>query len=443
MIRRSLEAVLRAMNHDFCPGANQYVYWMKKPVGWVVAGTVFSALVGYFIGPQGYILMWALLALLLLGVVWPWLSMKGLSCKLFFQQSRTHEGETCKVILEVTNRWPVPAFGLMLSGNFLQELESEEDLVAVGLKRVPAWSVSRFEWPVKPERRGKLPGEIPELTNGFPFGLYTASKPIEIEGTTIVWPGYKKLEGTPDLGGLQFNIAGLASDRAGNEGETIGVRDYRHGDPIKNIQWVHTARCNRLIVRERQSLSQMPIKIIVDLTPANHTGRGSQSTYEWAIRLAGSICRKLHVHQSRIELICLGLPQDVHSRTCNRKGLRGVLDFLALLPEMQAVDVKSNQGLSTAPAISAQNQFVIFIHTDAFQGSIQSSKLIQQICIDEDRIEAFDFDGVFGAKWKSESGDPKSNTIPTDSPVAPSSPAAPNGSEWSSSHWEGAVNAAG
>lgn len=383
LVKRILESTLHGMNYDFCPGLNRYVYWLRQPIGWVVCGAGFSALVGLFVGHQGFVLMWAFLALLVLGVVWPWLSMKGLSCQLRFQQSRTQEGRHCTVILEIVNRFPVPAFGLMLEGNFLQSIESEHDKVAVGLRRVPAWSVSRFQWQITPEQRGQLPTDVPQLCSGFPFGISNVTKPVKVEGSTIVWPAMEELEDSAELGGLQFNIDGLHSERTGNDGETLGVRHYRHGDPIKNIHWTHTARCGRLIVRERQTISQMPIRVIVDLTAENHTGDRYRNTYEDSIRMTSSVCHKLHVQQARIELICLGLPNGIQSRSCNRKGLRGLLDFLALLPTLDLVNSELDSVSLVQPVIRADDHIVILIHTAAFQGSVKSNKLLHRICVGE------------------------------------------------------------
>ena len=144
VFRRWSASVANALNYDFCPGANAYVYWLKQPIGWVVCGIVASLLVGLFIGPQGFVMAGAFLALLVLGVSWPWLCMKGLSCELKFEESRSSEDESTSVILEVTNRFPFPAFGLMVQGQFLQDLNHKDDIVAVALKRLSGWSVSRL-----------------------------------------------------------------------------------------------------------------------------------------------------------------------------------------------------------------------------------------------------------------------------------------------------------
>ena len=390
---------MKGINHDFCPNMNRYVYWLKKPIGWVVSGAIFSLLVGLLIGPQGYVLMWSFIALLVIGVAWPWLSMKGLSCKLFFEESRSEEDNDVHVILEITNRLPLPTFGLMLTGQFLQEGNSDDDQVAVSLRQVSAWSVCRFDWVVEPRRRGELPSQIPIISTGFPFGLYQIEKPVEVHGKTIVWPACQQLDGIPPLDGSQFNVDGTASDRAGTDGETIGVREYRHGDSIRNIHWNHTARCCRLIVKEKQSLTQMPVRIVVDLNACNHHGVGGQSTFEWAIRIAATVCKQLHQHQAQIELVCLGLSREVPKKVSNRWGLQPVLDFLALLPQYVPDLAKTRSELEQSAPIEDGKRFSILIHTKSF-AHVPDSKQLKSICIDPDGfIETDELDDFHTSHW--------------------------------------------
>ena len=389
--------LLKGMNYDFCPQVNRYVYWLKQPIGWIVTGAFFSMLFGLLIGPNGFVLMWSFIALLVMGVVWPWLSMKGISCQLHFEESRGQENEPTKVILQITNRMPLPTFGLMVSGHFLQDVLSENDQIAVALRRVPAWSVSRFDWTIEPRRRGKLPSQTPTISTGFPFGLYSTQKPVELKGETIVWPGCLQLSGVPDLAGSQFNVDGSANQKSGADGETIGVREYRYGDSIRNIHWNKTATCDRLIVREKQSLTQTPIRIIVDLSTKHHVGDGSQSTFEWAIRVAASVCRQLHQHQARIELVCLGLHPGVSDRISNRLGLQPVLDFLALLPQF-STDSPSPTKEDAIHTSATAGHLTIFIHTKSFLHSPESRQF-KHICIDpsgfsSNRPEHFCEDGA-------------------------------------------------
>ncbi|MGB1929407.1 MAG: DUF58 domain-containing protein [Mariniblastus sp.] len=376
------------LNYDFCPSFNRYLYWLKQPIGWLVCAIFSSFLVGMFIGPQGFVLMWSFLALLVLGAVWPLLSLKAISCRLSFSKQRSAEGEDTVAILEVTNHWPVPFFGLMIVGDFLQDQVNEGDDVAIGLQRIPGASVSTFKWIIKPENRGVLPRENPKIKNGFPFGIYNAVTDVEIKGRTLVWPKSIELKGMPEVSGTQFNISGVLSDRAGLDGDVIGVRNYRQGDSMRHIHWGKTAQLNRLIVQERQSFAARPFEVYLDLTPEAHLGKGSQSSYEWAIRIAGSVCRQLHDCHSHVSLICIGLPTELLCKVSNTNGLSQLMDFLAKLPSFEELLMFERK--ESRRGVKFDGNRKTFVISTTRSHDLLGSTQVQQIVIDPSRFEASD-----------------------------------------------------
>ncbi len=334
-IKRFSKTVFELVNYDFCPLLNKYVYWLKQPIGWVVAAILFSLLVGLFIGPQGYVMALAFFALLVLGLVWPWLSMKGIRCRVSIPDDQMKENESGEVVLSVRNYWPIPVFGLIVKGDFLQRYDANEELIAFSLKRVPALSNTEFPVSITPRRRGILPAGEVQMSNGFPFGLMDVSKPVlDIESATV-WPQCKSLQGNPPAEGNLFNLVGSLTDRSGNDGETIGVRCYREGDRLRNIHWAQTVRSQNLMVRERQTPASTVATILLDLTPNHHSGSGVDSSFEWAIRLAASICFQLHQTNSSVRIVCVGLQVGATDCVANHRGIDGVMDFLASLPTLE------------------------------------------------------------------------------------------------------------
>lgn len=328
-------SMLKLANHDFCPNLNRYVYWLKMPIGWVVVGLFFSILVGLFVGQQGYVLAFAFFTLLVLGLVWPWLSMKGIQCSLVLPNVQLKENEATEIILKVRNYWPIPVFGLIVEGDFLQDIDTSEEPIAFSLKRIRAYSETDFPISITPRRRGFLPcGEV-KIRNGFPFGLADVSKPIPKVSKTLVWPEGHALQGSPPSENTRFNLVGALSDRSGNAGETIGVRSYREGDQMRNIHWAQTVRAQRLMVRERQTPSANIATVLIDLTADHHAGEGVNNSFEWAIRIAASICLNLHRDQSSVRLICKGLPPTNQQTANNHRGISDVMDFLSRLPTHQ------------------------------------------------------------------------------------------------------------
>ena len=157
---------------------NRYVYWLKKPIGWVVTAILFSILIGLFVGPQGYILASAFFGLLILGLVWPWLSMKGIRCRLTIANGPMKENEEGEIVLRVRNYWPVPVFGLIFEGDFLQSFSADEEPIAFSLKRAPAFSQTDFPVSITPHRRGVLPSGESGFKTAFHSGSQMFASPF-------------------------------------------------------------------------------------------------------------------------------------------------------------------------------------------------------------------------------------------------------------------------
>ena len=303
---RAFQRVQATANHDFCPWANRYVYWLKQPIGWFVIAASASLLIGLTLAPQGIVMFAAIMAFMLMGVLWPWIEMRGLGCRLRFVKSRLREGESVRIRLDIVNRWPWPVRGLAIERGFFAEADGAGNPTAVALARVPGWSKSSCYWEFRPPRRGVYPAERPVLATGFPFGIWHARREIEVVGELIVWPQMVRLDSVPPVRGQDFAVAGMLSNHTGNEGDVLGVRPYRQGDSLRKIHWPQTARHDRLIVCERQATARRTVRVTIDTRPAFHRGSVTQGTLEWAIRIGATVCRQFHAHNSRVECILGG-----------------------------------------------------------------------------------------------------------------------------------------
>ena len=45
-MRQSLRRFNGTLNHDFCPWANRYVYWLKQPIGWFILAAAAALAIG-------------------------------------------------------------------------------------------------------------------------------------------------------------------------------------------------------------------------------------------------------------------------------------------------------------------------------------------------------------------------------------------------------------
>jgi uncharacterized protein (DUF58 family) len=258
---RDLQSLL---NYDFCPGCNRYVYWLKRPVGWLFLAMASSLLLGCFVAQPAIYAAAALAGLMALGIAWPKLAMWGISGSLRWNVPRCEEGQQVEAVLEVVNRWPWPVWGLVLEVEQAAVARGDRPEAAIALCRVSPWSISRFRWDCQPSARGVYPTARPRLTTAFPFGIYRSGRDLEVPQPLIVWPKTFSLPEMPEQSGAASAAFGATSQRTGNEGDWTGVRPYREGDPLRSIHWALSARRDQWVVCERQAPSRREVVVELD-----------------------------------------------------------------------------------------------------------------------------------------------------------------------------------
>ncbi|MHC2066415.1 DUF58 domain-containing protein [Bremerella sp. T1] len=314
---------------DYTPWANRYVYWLKTPIGILLALAVIALLMGLFVTPQGYVLLLTILAVVGLGIVWPWVGLRGISCKLCFRTRRCREGEKTDVVVEIVNRWPLPVWGLAIENGFFIENHSEDGpTAAVALARIPGWSRCQFVWQFQPLQRGVYPQAPPLIVTEFPFGLWKAHRLVSVEKELTVWPKSYRLSNFPLPQGNHHSVTSPSDHRIGHEGERTSVRAFRQGDSLRSIHWSLTARHCRFIVSERQGSAQTRARIFVDLAQNSHDGMGPDGTFEWTIRVAASIAMEL-VQQHNVVVFDFGTHEE--QMTGSQASIHRAMDRLARL----------------------------------------------------------------------------------------------------------------
>ena len=320
-------SVARLLTTDFCPWANRFVYWLKEPVGWFVLATAVSVMVGLYVAPIGWTLAASLASLIAVGMVWPALAVRAVACSLSPAKEQVHEDDPCELRLAVQNRWPVPIWGLAVEG-FLDrncEIADEANVPTVALAFVRAMATSTYRISIRPELRGRYPNRDTVLTCSFPFGIWTAKRKLKDVSPVTVWPKTFAIAGQTAMTGRQAAESG-EGNRSGRTGDFLGVREYRHGDCMRQINWIATARSGDMVVTERSGPQCPSVQVIVD------AGNVSANREELAdrIRVAASLLANLH--QSAI-------PLRVHAgKQCIqiRRGWEGFVQMMDLLADIPA-----------------------------------------------------------------------------------------------------------
>lgn len=324
-----------ALHSDFCPSMNRWVYWMKQPFWCLVMALVLSVAVGIFVNTQVLLLTGILIVLAMLGTLLPWVTVRGLECRVRLDQQRGRAGNALLVRLRIRNRFPWPAWGLSLIRGFCADSVTGScegtNHAGVSLARIPGWSTQEFTWTFVPDTHGQYPLHPPELETGFPFGLIRCACSITSEGRTIVWPAALDLAGVPDSATIRCHDNTPADNSAGDFGDLLGTRFFRHGDSLRRIHWAQTARQQKLIVCERQAMARSQVRLLVDVSHASHPQHQIQShscvpSLELVIRTAAAICESLYQQQCRVELQ-IGTERPIHGDSL--QGFRKQMDSLS------------------------------------------------------------------------------------------------------------------
>ena len=91
-----------------------------------------------------------------------------------------------------------------------------------------------------------------------PFGIFQRCRKVKAPAATlIVLPRRFPLPPIELPGGAAFKVSGESNTNSiGTSGEFVGLRDYRPGDPLRQIHWKSWARTGRPIVKD---FSAMPV----------------------------------------------------------------------------------------------------------------------------------------------------------------------------------------
>lgn len=292
------------VTHDYFPGVNPLVRWMGTPLGSLGLAAIAAALCGVVLHPQGFAVCFGLLAVIAVGLAWPWLAVRGLSGQLSFDRERTREGVAVEAQLALRNRLPWSAWGLLLKGTRVAPTDrGEPDEPGVGLAVAPGWRTTEVRWEFVPECRGVYPVSAPRITTGFPFGLRTASRLLTAPRPLTVWPRTFPVGPIPEVAGGRSSEGFAPRDTPGSSGDILGVRPYRRGDSLRRIHWPQSARHDRLVICEQQSHAVPRVQVVLDADPEAHAGAGPSGSREWSIRVAASFLERWIEQGAEVEAV--------------------------------------------------------------------------------------------------------------------------------------------
>ena len=192
---------------------------------------------------------------------------------------------------------------------------------------------------ITPQRRGVIRLNDLRVLLPDPLCLFQRCRKASAPATTLtVLPRRFALPPIELPGSARFQIGGeVTSNSIGNSGEFVGLRDYRQGDPLRQIHWKSWARTGRPIVKELEDTHYPRYGLVLDTFPA----AGPGALFEDAVSVAASFAATLDTRESLLDLMFI--KDQAHIVTAGR----GLARAEKLLEVLAAVEAEPGPGFDT------------------------------------------------------------------------------------------------
>ncbi|MEO8614957.1 MAG: DUF58 domain-containing protein [Luteolibacter sp.] len=198
---------------------------------------------------------------------------------------------------------------------------------------------------VTPLRRGVIRLDDLRVLLPDPFGLFQRCRRVKAPAATLtVLPRRYPLPPIELPGGAAFKITGEANTNTiGSAGEFVGLRDYRPGDPLRQIHWKSWARTGRPIVKELEDTFYPRYGLILDTLSCDRTDQ----QFEEAVSVAASFAASIDTSESLLDLMFI--KNQAHMVTAGR-GLERAEKLLEVLAGV--TPERTNQYVSLARLVT-------------------------------------------------------------------------------------------
>ncbi|MDS1269409.1 DUF58 domain-containing protein [Lipingzhangella sp. LS1_29] len=222
------------------------------------------------------------------------------------------------------------------------------DSVPPGVQARPRFTLGRLasgetrevSYRVASPTRGRFPLGPLRLAFVDPLGCVTLERTVGSGTHLLVIPRTVALGPLPTRQDSTDSGANDARFTASpGEDDTI-PREYRQGDDLRRVHWPATARQATLMVRSEEHHWLQRSTLLVDTRAGAHTRRGTGSTLELALSVAGSIACRTIADGQRLRLVTSSGTLDAANRADS------VLDALAVAEATRAAPTRPSTLLS-------------------------------------------------------------------------------------------------
>jgi uncharacterized protein (DUF58 family) len=140
------------------------------------------------------------------------------------------------------------------------------------------------------QRRGIYEFGPLEARLGDPFGLFPRTIRVAPKTQVLVYPAIHAL-GEMSLLSAEGGIGEVGRGRPVDvPPDVTTIREYDPGDGLGRIHWPSTARTGKLMSRVYDTRQSADVLVMLDLQRGQHFGEAPESSLEYAVSIAASLC---------------------------------------------------------------------------------------------------------------------------------------------------------
>lgn len=207
---------------------------------------------------------------------------------------------------------------------------------------LPPGGEADVEVQLTPLRRGVLRFTGATVARADPLGVFRSFAKTRAAQTTLILPKRYPLPPIALPGAMKYQEGGVAlASNVGQSEEFVSLRDYRRGDPLRNIHWRSWAKTGRPIVKECEDEFFVRHALILD----TFTNQLHSEVFEAAVSVAASFACTILTQESLLDLLFVGA--ETYCFTAGR-GLAHADQMLEILASVQTCAEQPFRTLETA-----------------------------------------------------------------------------------------------
>ena len=215
-------------------------------------------------------------------------------------------GDDVTVSVELDEEGVVPSGALVLRERIARLGERETPLVRRHGRLRGRYTLRRVP-------RGRYPVEEASIVIEDPFGLERVSVDLPTGAAILVYPRLVELDRLFSESGARTPEGRRLLMRRPSGFDLHSVREYEQGESLRRVHWPSTAKRGQLMVKELEDSPRDESAVLLDADRSVVVGEPADSSFELAVRAAGSIL-KSHASRGRRAALLVNSARPTYQR---------------------------------------------------------------------------------------------------------------------------------